>query len=61
MFIDEYNKIINEVAKQHEFCEQKLGGITPHEMPKIELDKFRHSLIPHNVPEDRSDNFFRFF
>ena len=51
MFSVEYKKIITEIAKQHEFCEQKLGGITPNDMPKIELDKFRHSLIPHNVTD----------
>ena len=49
IFNDEYKKIIDEIAKQHEFCEQKLGGITPDNMPSLELDKFRHSLIPHNV------------
>ena len=47
-----YSDIIKVVAKHHEFCEQKLGGITPEKIPKIELNKFRHSLIPHNVPED---------
>lgn len=51
IFFDEYSKIINEIAKQHEFCEQKLGGITPECIPDIELDKFRHSLIPHNVQD----------
>jgi HD superfamily phosphohydrolase len=49
IFYDEYKKMIDEIAKQHEFCEQKLGGITPDAIPNIELDKFRHSLIPHNV------------
>lgn len=51
MFYAEYKKAVKELARQHEFCEQKLGGITPNAVPKIELDKFRHSLIPHNVPE----------
>lgn len=52
IFSEEYKKIIEEVAKQHEFCEQKLGGITPDKIPNIELDKFRHSLIPHNVKHE---------
>ena len=51
IFLDEYSKIIDEIAKHHEFCEQKLGGITPECIPDIELDKFRHSLIPHNVQD----------
>ena len=37
IFNDEYKKIIDEIAKQHEFCEQKLGGITPDNMPSLEL------------------------
>ena len=52
MFVEEYNKIIDEVARQSEFCQQKLGGITPRKIPKIELDNFRHSLVPHNVPKE---------
>ena len=50
-FLKEYENIISKIAKEHGFCEQKLGGRTPDEMPQIEFDKFRHSLIPHNVPE----------
>lgn len=50
-FLKEYENIIKEIAKEHGFCEQKLGGRTPDKMPLIEFDKFRHSLIPHNVPE----------
>lgn len=50
-FLKEYENIISKIAKEHGFCEQKLGGRTPDDMPQIEFDKFRHSLIPHNVPE----------
>lgn len=51
LFFNEYKKIISEIAKASSFCEQKLGGITPNNMPQIEFDKFRHSLIPANIPE----------
>ena len=50
-FLKKYENIISKIAKEHGFCEQKLGGRTPDKMPQIEFDKFRHSLIPHNVPE----------
>ena len=49
IFNDEYMKIIKEIAKNRELCDLKLGGRRPDSIPKIELDKFRHSLIPHNV------------
>lgn len=52
IFQEEYINIIKELAKEHTLCEQKLGGITPSKMPLIEFDKFRHSLTPHNVPEE---------
>lgn len=49
-FHEEYKKIIRRIANDHEsITDTKLGGISPKEMPNIELDKFRHSLIPHNV------------
>lgn len=44
--------MIKGLKKQQDLCEHKLGGITPNDIPKIEFDKFRHSLIPHNVPEE---------
>lgn len=52
IFIQEYKKIIDNMINHREFCDQKLGGIMPDGMPIIELDKFRHSLIPHNVPDE---------
>ena len=46
-FHEEYKEIIRKIAKT--IVDTKLGGSSPKEMPNIELDKFRHSLIPHNV------------
>lgn len=51
IFQAEYQEIIRALSKEHTFCEQKLGGTTPDKMPQIEFDKFRHSLVPHNVSE----------
>lgn len=51
LFDDEYCQIIKDIGKDHNFCDAQLVGATPHDMPIIEFDKFRHSLIPHNVPE----------
>lgn len=51
IFSTEYNKMIKDVAKNNKLWEEKLGGHTPNKLPEIELDRFRHSLIPHNVPE----------
>lgn len=52
IFQDKYKKIIDEIVKKTSLCEQKLGGRTPEKMPEIVFDKFSHSLIPHNVPEE---------
>lgn len=49
IFEAEYKKIIEEIAQKTMNYETKLGGRTPDKLPKIEFDKFRHSLIPHNV------------
>ena len=51
IFQDQYQGIINEIEKNFAIYEQELGGITPSQMPQIQFDKFRHSLVPHNVPE----------
>lgn len=51
VFESEISKIVEEVAKNPNFCEQKLGGRTPEAMPQIEFNKLRHSLIPNNVPD----------
>lgn len=50
IFEQELVSIINKIAKNSQFCEQMLGGMTPSNIPQIELDKFRYSLIPNNVP-----------
>jgi len=50
IYQQEYNQILEEFKQQPEFCEEKLGGFYPKEMPMIELDKLRHSLIPNNIP-----------
>lgn len=52
IFQVEYEKIIKTIALDRALCEQKLGGISPTEMPPVEFDKFRHSLIPNNVPQE---------
>lgn len=52
IFQVEYEKIIKTIALDRALCEQKLGGIFPTEMPPVEFDKFRHSLIPNNVPQE---------
>ena len=51
MFEEEITNILKNVAKNTNFCEQKLGGVTPNVIPQINL-KLRHSLIPNNVPEN---------
>ena len=51
-FKDEYNKIIDNLRKETNLCENKLGGKRPKEIPEIRFDKFRHSLTPNNVPKD---------
>lgn len=51
IFENEIYDILKELKKNSSICEQKLGGVTPKKMPEIEFDKFRHSLIPNNVPE----------
>lgn len=50
IFEQELVSIISKIAKNSQFCEQMLGGMTPSKIPPIELDKFRYSLIPNNVP-----------
>lgn len=50
IFDNEFSVILREIAQKPEFCDLKLGGVTPDKMPQIELDKLRHSLIPNNVP-----------
>ncbi len=52
VFQEEFEQIINEFGNDLELCEEKLGGKVPNEMPKIELDRLRHSLIPNNVAEE---------
>lgn len=51
IFDREYVKILDRLRQQTEVCDEKLGGRLPDEMPQIELDKLRHSLIPNNIPE----------
>lgn len=51
IFDREYVKILDRLRQLTEVCDEKLGGRLPDEMPQIELDKLRHSLIPNNIPE----------
>ena len=52
IFEQELVSIISKIAKNSQFCEQMLGGMTPSNIPPIELDKFRYSLIPNTVPAE---------
>lgn len=51
IFEHEYAEIMEQLKNEPEVCEKKLGGRIPQEMPTIELDKLRHSLVPNNIPE----------
>ncbi len=51
IFVGEYIEILDKLRQQTEVCAEKLGGRLPKEMPQIELDKLRHSLIPNNIPD----------
>lgn len=51
IFVGEYIEILDRLRQQTEVCAEKLGGRLPEEMPQIELDKLRHSLIPNNIPD----------
>lgn len=52
IFRKEYDGIIDELRQQKDVCLEKLGGRLPEVLPRIELDKLRHSLIPNNIPEE---------
>jgi HD superfamily phosphohydrolase len=52
IFVKEYDVIIDQLIQQTDLCAEKLGDRIPTEMPKIELDKLRHSLIPNNIPNE---------
>ncbi len=51
IFDKEYANILDSLGQQTEVCADKLGGRLPREIPWIELDKLRHSLIPNNIPD----------
>ena len=51
LFVGEYIEILDRLRQQTEVCAEKLGVRLPEEMPQIELDKLRHSLIPNNIPD----------
>lgn len=51
IFVREYAEILDKLRQQTDICVEKLGERLPEEMPKIELDKLRHSLIPNNIPD----------
>lgn len=51
IFVGEYIEILDRLRQQTEVCVEKLGSRLPEEMPQIELDKLRHSLIPNNIPD----------
>ena len=50
IFAKEYAAILDGLGQQADVCTEKLGA-RPEELPKLELDKLRHSLIPNNIPE----------
>lgn len=52
IFVREYDEILNKLTQQTDICMEKLGDRPPTQMPKIELDKLRHSLIPNNIPNE---------
>jgi HD superfamily phosphohydrolase len=51
IFDREYAEILDRLRQQTDVCVEKLGARLPEEMPQIELDKLRHSLIPNNIPD----------
>lgn len=51
VFVGEYTAILDKLRQQPDICTEKLGTKLPLKMPKIELDKLRHSLMPNNIPE----------
>lgn len=51
IFVGEYATILDKLRQQTDVCAEKLGAKLPLEMPRIEQDKLRHSLIPNNIPE----------
>lgn len=52
IFVREYDEILDKLTRQTDICMEKLGDRLPTQMPKIELDKLRHSLIPNNIPKE---------
>lgn len=52
IFKQEYVKMISELQMQTEVCKKKLGGRVPEQLPDLELNKLRHSLIPNNIPDE---------
>ncbi|BCK01153.1 HD domain-containing protein [Anaerocolumna chitinilytica] len=50
IFAKEYAAILDRLGQQADVCTEKLGA-RPEELPRLELDKLRHSLIPNNIPE----------
>ncbi|SET44532.1 HD domain-containing protein [[Clostridium] polysaccharolyticum] len=51
IFEKEYFTIIKEIHENQKLCEEKLGGQKPVGLPRIILDKLRHSLIPNNIED----------
>ena len=51
VFEREYADILEKIATSPELYEDKLGRVIPKQLPQIEFDRLRHSLIPNNVPE----------
>ncbi len=52
IFAREYAEILDRLRLQTDICAEKLGARLPKELPQIELDKLRHSLIPNNIPDE---------
>ena len=54
IFEEEYAIILDRLRQQTDICDEKLGRL-PEALPKVELDKVRHSIIPNNIPEQYKD------
>lgn len=50
IFEKEYEVILQSIREDSSVCEEKLGNKKPFELPRIQLDKLRHSLMPNNIP-----------
>lgn len=51
IFAGEYGEILDKLRQQPDICAENPDAGLRAEMPQMELDKLRHSLIPNNIPE----------